>query len=76
MTAPSLLASLLLLLGLWLTGSKCRHGFACTIAGESLWVIIAANRGAFDLSLLCVAFVAVAVRNFRRWSRKAEGVTR
>jgi hypothetical protein len=63
-------ASAALLVGLWLAGSKKWWGFAFTIVGETTWVFVALGLGMYDLAFVCVAFVAVAVRNAVRWRRE------
>jgi hypothetical protein len=67
MSVWSWLASALLVAAAWGVGDRKRAAFLLTVVGEAVWVVIAVDRGMYDLAAVCVVFGVVAVRNYRRW---------
>jgi hypothetical protein len=57
------------LIGSWLTGNKNRKGFLSIALGEVFWITSAVYREAWDLLPLCIVFLALALRNYLKWSK-------
>lgn len=63
------LANAFILAGMYLIGEKNRHGFLCSIAGETIWTFRAWQSGMIDLALICGIFCCVALYNWQKWGR-------
>jgi hypothetical protein len=67
MTLLGWLANALCVVGVWGVGSKRRGAFLVTIAGELLWVVVALDRGMYDLAAVCLLFGVLAFRSWYQW---------
>jgi hypothetical protein len=63
------LANLLIVIGLWMVGSKRRSAFIFTFAGEAVWTAVSASKGMYDLAAICALFAVLAARNWWKWGR-------
>ena len=62
------LGNLFIVAGLWGIGNKQRRAFLFSIVGESLWVIKSLSMGLYDLAFICLVFLLLAIRSYRKWS--------
>lgn len=60
--------SILILIGMYITGRKNRWGFALGLLGEVCWFARGVQTGLFDLMLLASVFAVMHCYNFRQWS--------
>lgn len=67
MTWFTLFASCLLLIGVWRVGCKDRRGFVFSLLGDSMWAGVSAQRGMWDLFVVCLVFIFAAGMNYRKW---------
>jgi hypothetical protein len=67
LTALSWIGNLLILVGMYKVGEKCRTAFLWSIAGESCWIVVAAGRDLWSLAFICAVFCLVSVFNYRKW---------
>ena len=61
------IGNLFIVAGLWGVGSKRRHAFLFSIAGEVAWIANAAGRGDWALTSICVVFLLMAMRGWWLW---------
>jgi hypothetical protein len=64
------LGNVFIVLGLWGIGNKKRGAFLFSIAGESCWILKAFSLGMWDLGIICVVFLAMAVRAYCKWGKQ------
>lgn len=68
---PGWAATFITLYGSWLVGEKSKVGFLCQILGNSLWATVGYIRGPqYDLIFVSLAFVALYIRNYIKWTRE------
>lgn len=61
------IANALIVIGLWLIGSKRRSAFLFSVLGEAIWTAVSLWRGMYDLAAICAVFAVLAVRNWWMW---------
>jgi hypothetical protein len=49
-------------------GSKYNHAFLFTAIGEFLWTVKAAKTKSWDIFVLSIVFMAIAVINWVQWN--------
>jgi nicotinamide riboside transporter PnuC len=62
------IASVILILGLWLAGRKDPSAYAFTFIGELAWAWIGLDRESYDILFLSSFFCILAARNWWLWS--------
>lgn len=62
-------ANLLLVLSMWLVGSKKRVCFIFGVLGNALWVIIGFQRGTPDLYVISALMVIFNARGWFKWQK-------
>lgn len=58
------LGNILIVLGLYLLGSKNRKAFILTGFGEFFWIIKSLYLGQYDLAFIYIIFVGLPIRNY------------
>ena len=61
------IGSVLVFVGLYLTGQKFRAGFLVGAVAELFWLAYSVTIGSVELGLMSIAFVAIYVYNFQQW---------
>ncbi len=69
LSAASWGANLLIVVGLWFSGSKRWWAFLFTAVGEIVWASVAVYLGMYDLAFVCAIFTVLAIRNLLLWRR-------
>lgn len=62
-------ANVLIIIGLWLAGSKNKAAFGFTIVGEIIWSAVAFENEQWDLAFICVIFTLLAAVNLWKWNK-------
>lgn len=60
-------ANLLIVCGLWFIGYKWRHAFLFSIAGETVYTVVAYQTEQWELCAICFVFCLLAFRNWVKW---------
>lgn len=60
------------LLAKWLEGNKNRWAWVLSFFNQGLWFLVIMDKKLWGLSVLCVASMIVAVRNFILWGENGE----
>lgn len=60
-------ANVILFCGLWWLDPRRRWPLLLTAAGEGLWAVHGYRTAQPDLTVICVLFAALSVRNYFRW---------
>ena len=66
-------ANLLIVIGIWTLGYRWRHAFLFSIAGESVYTLVAWRTGQFELAFICGVFCILAARNWWLWRKTDAG---
>jgi hypothetical protein len=61
------------LIGLWMSGSRNRWGWALSIGTQALWLTYAVQTQQWGFIPGSAAYGAIYLRNFIRWSDKPTG---
>lgn len=64
-------ASILIVVGLYLAGDKNRWAFVVLATGGTLWATAASIRNQWDLAFICWAFAVMSLMAFRKWSSES-----
>jgi hypothetical protein len=62
------IGNVFLIVGLTMMGSKYNHAFLFTAIGEFLWTVKAAKTKSWDIFVLSIVFMAIAVINWVQWN--------
>jgi hypothetical protein len=60
------------ILGLWLAGSRNRHGWAIGFFAQALWAAYAVATQQWGFILSAVAYSVVYLRNYTKWTPARE----
>lgn len=70
-TALGWMVCIISLVGIWLTGSKKRSGFALGAANQILWVLLGYLKGIPAFYPMATIFFLIYLRGFFAWKRPA-----